>query len=361
MFNAEAAGSLLRRGFATIGDGEGAKYELPGWAVFVLATTALIFFVIMFMVEYTFGRVLPTLLMIETPQEVIGFEPLPTEDPDSTIKDPEQPAKAPYITSSFRQTAKLLRSVGGFRGRFRGFWVFVVGAALVAWLSSMLAFIPFVPRGVAGVIASVICAQFSLAWTTIVISEPSPKRWFRRFPSVKQWRKVAIPTAVLAIAEQITVLVPLNIALLAGLDRKPEDIAHLSPGQQTAMTFKGLGIFALSVVLSVLLVMPANIVLTRVQASLLSDAEETIVPFDRSFGGKVIPEIVGGSGVISMVDALKTFDWSSRLRLVKAYVKVFVMQFAVTVVFTLILFGELFAIVGKDLSKIFPEKGDKDL
>lgn len=232
---------------------------------------------------------------------------------------------------------------------------------LVQWIASILTFIPFVPRGVAGVIAAVICAQFSLAWTQIVISEPSPKTWFRRLPSAKTWRKVAIPTAVLAVAEQIAVLVPLYLAMVAGLTKDPKVIAHLSPHEQTMMSLKGLGIFALGVVLSFLLVIPANVTLTRVQASLLPDTEETIVPFDRSFGGKVIPEIVGGSGVIGMLDAWKTFDWSSRVRLVKAYAKVFAIQTAVTILFTICLFSQLFIIVGKDLSKVFPDDDNKDL
>ena len=300
--------------------------------------------------------------MIESPGEAISFTPLATEDPDSIInKDPEQPIRPPYITSSFRRTVMHLKNIGGFRGRFRGFWLYVVNALLVSWLSTSLTFIPFVPRGVAGVFAAVICAQLSLAWTQIVISEPSPKTWFRRLPSAKLWRKVAVPVAVLAVAEQIAVLVPLYIAMVAGLNKEPKEVAHLTPGQQTAMTFKGLAILCLSIVLSFGLVIPANTVLTRVQASLLPDTEETIVPFDRSFGGKVIPEIVGGSGVISMLDAWTSFDWSSRIRLVKAYAKVFAMQTAVTILFTLVLVGELFAIVGKDLSKVFPDEPSKDL
>jgi len=361
-----AAGTLLRRGFeAAVGDkdGQSPPINLPGWGVLMLGTTAAIFFGIMFMIEYTFGRVLPTLLMIESPQEAIGFEPLPTEDPDSTInKDPEdQASRPPYITASFRRTLKLLQSVGGFRGRFRGFSIFVVNAMLAQWIASILTFIPFVPRGVAGVIAAVILAQFSLAWTQIVISEPSPKTWFRRLPSAKTWRKVAIPTAVLAIAEQIAVLVPLYLAMVAGLTQDAKVIAHLSPHERTMMSLEGFGIFALGVVLSFLLVVPANVTLTRVQASLLPDTEETIVPFDRSFAGKVIPEIVGGSGAIGMLDAWKTFDWSSRIRLVKAYAKVFAIQTVVTILFAICLVSQLFIIVGKDLSKVFPDDDNKDL
>jgi len=328
-----------------------------------LAATAIFFFVIMFTISYTFGRVLITLVMIESPQEAITFEPLPTEDPDSTInKDPEEvAARPPYITSSFRRTARHLKSVGGFSARFRGLSVYVVNAILISWIASMLIYIPFVPRGVAGVIAAVVCAQFPLAWTHIVISEPSPKTWFRRFPSPKLWRKVAVPTAVFAVAQQISVLLPLYLADLAGITQDAKAVGRLSPREQTIMSLKGFGIFGLSVLLSFLLVLPANVTLTRVQASLLPETDETIVPFDRSFGGKVIPEIVGGSGVVSMLDAWKTFDWSSRIRLIKAYAKVYALSLLVGVMFGLVLLGEMFLIGGKNWSKLLPGNGDKDL
>ena len=300
--------------------------------------------------------------MIESPQEAITFEPLAIEDPDSTInKDPEQPARPAYITSSFRRTVKHLQAVGGFRGRFRGFAVFIVNAILVRWIARMLVFIPFVPYGVAGVIAAVICAQLPLAWTQIVISEPNPKSWYRRIPSPRVWRKVAVPTAVLAVAEQITILVPLRLFELAGFTQDAKTIAQLSPHDQTMLSLKGFGIFVLSVVLGFLLVLPANVTLTRVQASLLPDTDETIVPFDRSFGGKVIPEIVGGNGVVSMLDAWKTFDWSSRIRLIKAYAKVYALTMLVTFFFTICLTAEMFLIAGKDWASVLPGDGSKDL
>ena len=39
---------------------------------------------------------------------------------------------------------------------------------------------------------------------------------------------------------------------------------------------------------------------------MLPDEDEAIVPFDRSFGGKVVPAILGGSGKLSIRDAWKT-------------------------------------------------------
>ena len=123
------------------------------------------------------------------------------------------------------------------------------------------------------------------------------------------------------------------------------------------MALKTLSVLALSVTLAFLVVIPANVTLTRVQSSLLPEEVESIVPFDRSFGGKVIPEIVGGSGVIGMLDAWKTFDWNSRVRLIKAYAKFLAMQFAISILFVVTIGAQIALIVGKDLKKIFPGNG----
>lgn len=290
--------------------------------------------------------------MIESPAEAITFEPLPTDDPDSAIKDPEQPLTPQPITASFRKSVRLLQSVGGFAGRFRGFWMFVVHAALAQWVAGMISFA--VPRSLANILAVVALAQFSLGWTHIVISEPSPKPWYRRLPTAKTWKKVAGPTALLAVCEQLAVFIPVYIAVATGMTDNPQS---LTPHQKSTLGVKGLFLLLLMLVLSFVLVFPANVILTRVQASLLSDSEETIVPFDRSFGGKYVPEIVGGNG-ISLLDAWRTFDWASRVRLVKAYAKMLAMQLAIWVVFAACITAQLFIVVGKDWSKLIPEDGN---
>ncbi|KAK0101845.1 hypothetical protein ONS96_005823 [Cadophora gregata f. sp. sojae] len=300
--------------------------------------------------------------MIESPQDSISFEPLPTEDIDSTInKDPEQPPKPQLITSSFRRT---LRHLGGFSARFRGLGIFIVNTLAVQWIAGILAVLPIInllPRGFANVVALVLCAQLSLTWTHIVISQPSPKTWFRRLAPAKMWKKVAIPTAIFALAEQVAVYIPIYMSILAGLvDKDAKEIVDMKPSQKTAMTFKAFGILCFGLVLTFLVVIPANVMLTRVQASLLVDTEETIVPFDRSFGGKVIPEIVGGSGRIGMLDAWKTFDGAARIRLIKAYLKVVGMQLAVSFLFTMCLVSQVFIIAGNDWSKLIPEDGNKN-
>jgi len=259
------------------------------------------------------------------------------------------------ITSSFRTTIRHLQSKGGFRARFRGLSVLIFYSMAVQWLSQM--FSVFVPFLLAPVIATTLCATLSLTWTHIVISDPNPKPWYKRIPPIKTWKKVAGPTAILAIAEQLAIILPAYLAATYGFVGNPEDYAKYTNAQRNILVLKGFSVFALSVALTLLVVVPANVTLTRVQASLLPDEVESVVPFDRSFGGKVIPEIVGGSGVIGMLDAWKTFDWNSRVRLIKAYVKVFAMQFVLTLFFVVIMGAEIALIVGKDLKNLFPGDG----
>jgi len=302
-------------------------------------------------IEYTFGRVVPTLLMIESPAEAIDFQPLKTNDP--ATKDAEQPFVPKPITASFRKTVRHLHAVGGFAARFRGFWLFVVQGALVQWIAGMISFM--LPRSLANIVALVALSQLSLAWTQIVISGPSPKPWYRRLPASKTWKKVAGPTAILALSEQLAVFVPVYIAVATGMAENPR---NFTPHQKSMLGVKALFLALLGLVLAIVFVIPAKVVLTRVQASLLPDSDETIVPFDRSFGGKVVPEIVGGDGV-SLKDAWATFDWASRVRLVKAYAKVLAMHITVWVVFVVCICAQLFMVVGKDFSKLIPKDGKR--
>lgn len=135
----------------------------------------------------------------------------------------------------------------------------------------------------------------------------------------------------------------------------------MSSAQKHMTALKGISILISAIVLSFIIVLPANVILTRVQASLLPDNQETIVPCDRSFGGKVTPAIVGGSGVLGLLDAWKTFDWNARVRLAMAYAKVFAMEVALAMLFVAIAVGELSIIIGQSqLKKIItgPKNGD---
>lgn len=77
---------------------------------------------------------------------------------------------------------------------------------------------------------------------------------------------------------------------------------------------------------------------------MLPEEDESIVPFDRSFGGKVVPAILGGSGRLSIADAWRTFDRAGRARYFKVIGKVLLMQFGLLVAFTLALLGQVLLI-----------------
>jgi hypothetical protein len=85
-----------------------------------------------------------------------------------------------------------------------------------------------------------------------------------------------------------------------------------------------------------------------VEASLLSPEEETIVPMDRTFGGR-IPYI---GATLNVGDAWASFTWEARVRLVKHYVKFFFVMVAMTIVFVHLLALEFFAAAGADAKDI---------
>jgi hypothetical protein len=210
---------------------------------------------------------------------------------------------------------------------------------------------PFLSGGVATVLASVACAQLPCGWTHIVLTSPNRKPWYQRLPPTKQWKRIALPTAILAIAEQVSLRIPFNF-LYRARPSKAKETANLSLGGQFVKLLALFGILMFGMLLTAVLVLPAEIILVRVQASLLPDSEETIVPFDRSFDGKLGP---GGNRVLSMLDAWKTFDFNAKKRLVKAYVEKSAIQILLFSLLVACLLAEVFVIVGTDFSTMFPE------
>jgi hypothetical protein len=298
--------------------------------------------------------------MVESPTAAI-FEPVANEDPDAPLNNkltsPVEPelclVKQAPITATLRSAVRYLRERAGFWSRFRGISLWIVYVFLFARLSQFFSIWHFIPMGVDGVLAAVILARLRMGWTHIVISEPSKKYWFQRLPSWGSWKKIALPTFVLAVCEQITLGLPMALWFAFGLARfnDPQKIADLNDAERNILLLKGLAVLFLGLFSAVAIVIPATVSLTRVHASLLSDEVETIVPFDRSFGGRVVPAIVGGSGVISMLEAWKTFDWNSRIRILKLYGKVIAMQTAVIFLFAFVIVGQLHLIMGPEFKK----------
>jgi hypothetical protein len=248
--------------------------------------------------------------------------------------------KTAPITSSLCGTIKHLKARCGRGFSVRGLGLWAVNNFLTYHLSHLLARVlplPYMPaRGIAAVLTSTLLCRLSLTWTHIVISENSDQWWGRRIPSCKNWLKIAPATALAAAAKQLTIGLPIIAFELFDLPRFLDNTNLIGEIDEHARRVVGMQLIAvvgIALGTAVLVLVPATVTLTRVQASLLPETDETVVPFDRSFGGKVVPEILGGSGKIGLLDAWKTFDWASRLRLVRVYLRMALIQFGVFVAF----------------------------
>lgn len=253
------------------------------------------------------------------------------------------------ITSKMCTIMKHLRAQAGPLARFRGLHISLIYHAVHGCTVSLLTSTTQHPllRPLIAIITTITFCRIQMVWTHVVISAPSTKSWYRRFPSKTAARHVLLPTAVFAIAEQAAIYVPAALLGAVGETYNNPEAYKANPehSQKVAliqMFFVGL----IAIGIFVLIVIPAHVTLKRVQASMLPEEDESIVPFDRTFAGKVKPEILGGTGAVSMLDAWKTFDNSARIRLMKLYLKIFVVSVTTTIIFLLIVVGEVKLITG---------------
>ncbi|KAF2812515.1 uncharacterized protein BDZ99DRAFT_461188 [Mytilinidion resinicola] len=364
--------ALVRRGVQAAsegfknGDGKPVEIKIPGWGQALLFTTFIVFTVILSSLEYTLKDVVATLAMVESPSAEIALTS-PPEDADPLMKNDgnvEENAgpnvtlvRAKPITSKIRTTLRHLKSQAGPLSKWRGLVPFIFYNFTHAFVTKILdAVIPgFIPGRffIFSSLSAVLLARVHAAWTHTVISMPSNKRFWRRMPPASSWRQLALPAAVKACAGYASLYVAVGFVYVLRLNRLN--------GNELA-TYKGVDWFLLAlrvtslvavVLLSALFVtLPAIVTLVRVEASLLPEDSECIVPFDRSFAGKVVPAILGGSGAIGFVDAWRSFNWEARRRLVFLYVKITLVMFAVMIILMPIMVFEIWVVMGPALQKL---------
>ena len=312
--------------------------------------------------------------MVETPTATAIIKTSPPEysdeDPDSPLMDfDEKDTKVRHveqelllvrskpITAKIRTTIRHLRSRAGFLSRFRGISMFVVWITLSFAISRLMAGLsmhsqasPFLAS-----LGSAILCRFHAAWTHIVISEPSEKRWYQRLPERKQFKKLFFPTLLHAFAIQFAT--QMTIGLFRSFDlhqfiESPERFSSLPDSERHMVIAKFVLVHVFGLANLVLIAIPASVMLTRVQASMLPEDCEPIVPFDRTYGGLVKSVEEGGKGRLWMTQAWKTFDWNSRMRLMKFYVKTLAVQTLLGALFIGIAVAEVQFIMGDQLQKM---------
>lgn len=272
-------------------------------------------------------------------QEEKSLDKSPPVEPELLI------IKSKPITSNIRATMRHLRAQAGRWSRFRGLALALIYRKLHQLLFLVLSQLSFglLTYTLAHVATNVALCGLDMAWTHIVISAPSTQPWWHRIPSLDRVKVIIVPTAICAVAELACIFVPSQLFQAFGLMPYMLDPSLLQGASQQvrrAVITKASVVLLSALATGFLVLIPATITLRRVQASMLPDEDEAIVPFDRTFGGKVQPVVAGGSGAVSMLDAWKTFDWAARLRYLKLQAKIVALVVATTVMFALVFAGE---------------------
>ena len=188
-----------------------------------------------------------------------------------------------------------------------------------------------------------------MTWIHVIISEPSEKRWYNRIPRpfLKTWKKIAPAVAIWAVTSQIVTILPMLVTGSFGVIRRMDD-PTFEPGMKDAYLTAGqLFLTAiLTIVLFVGLQIPATVAMVRVAASMLPEEDETIVPFDRTFGGRTTPEIIGGQGKIGIMEAWRSFTGEQRRRVLRTVLKAAALVLVTWFVFSTVIIAEAHLLFG---------------
>ncbi|KAF5019614.1 hypothetical protein F66182_8380 [Fusarium sp. NRRL 66182] len=307
--------------------------QLPEWSSLVFLLNLIIIVPIFVIINYTFETVFPVLAIVED-EKPPAYDPLPVEPlSDNGMPKPAGTPSAPVavqgrpVTSSFRATYRLVRSQGGFRALFRGLPCLAAQALVTGLISGPIYSIAPFSFVFSSLVSSLILVQLSTAWVHIVITPASVLPFWRRLPPFKAtfnatWRPTLIYWAATQIASFITIGIAYLVQAKQGADlNDPNSFAGAVPA------------LIIAILLQIAVQIPAYVVLVRVQASLLPADADTIVPFDRSFNGRIEPVVVGGLGYATVRDAWSSFSKSAWRRIVMLNVKVAAIS-VVAVLFT---------------------------
>ncbi|KAI0109930.1 hypothetical protein F4814DRAFT_441356 [Daldinia grandis] len=322
----DIAHAVYKRGESSMGG-----YEMPGWGWGLILLDIIVFLPLFMTVNYTLQHVFPTLAIVEDPSPP-AYEPVSLNEDTQSLAEDNAPiadeaarggSQARLITSSVRSTYRTLTAISGFRSLFRGlacYFALTFSSSFVFGILSST----FVPSLIAAPISAVALVQVYTAWTHIVISAPSSKTFWQRLPPFKKaFQATALPVVIFFFAKELSTFVPRMLAYGMSMNLPDPKQPGVIPEGDKNDIWKAVLVLLLAFVMNIFLVIPAQVVLTRVQASLLPDEDDTIVPFDRSFQGKVEPAIVGGKGFVTIKDAWQSFPRASWIRLVKLYAKIF--------------------------------------
>jgi len=332
-------------------------FKMPIWGYVVIGLTVAVSIFALASISYTIGHVILTLTAVETPMteeymnvDQPGAKTDSSLEKESLLKDVEvvtAPVPAKPITSSLPGTFKHITSIGGFRARWRGLKFGLVYFFIFGFFCHLIGYAaPRFPgsRSIVSTLVAVIFVRIHAAWTHATIAMPSQKRVRDRLlPRRLCWRQLAIPTFAL-----MTVPRGLHYAIFCTLMY----VNQIAAAKDLTWLWVAGGIVLLvaAICVDIFVALPLLATLSRIEAALLPEDEDTIVPVDRSFGGKVVPNSVAGTcAVATFKNAFKSIDGEARRRMAKVYFKMFIVITGVLfIAFHAVLF-ELWAIMGDKL------------
>jgi hypothetical protein len=308
--------------------------------------------------EYTLKQVIATLSMIDSPGTTITITPSQADSID--LKEPlletgptVTTVRAKPLTTSIRGTLRHLTATAGRLARWRGLILFMAyGMTSSIVMSFISVLVPRFPgrEMLVSAATGALLANLHAAWTHKVISMPSSKGIRESLPDRQAWKTLALPAAVYNSVAYLCVY--LLLGLMYVLRIQDVDLNNdFDVKAAAALLGKLAAVVAAAILCGLFIVLPATVTLIRIEASLLPEEQETIVPFDRTFAGKVVPRVLGGTGAVGFLDAWKSFTWEARRRVLKLYVKINAIIMVVALVFAHVLVFEVWAIMGPAVQK----------
>lgn len=269
------------------------------------------------------------------------------------------------ITTNIRATVRHLTSTYGLMARYNGLATFMMWAFVsTVWrhiitinLVNGLDMYRPVAHAISTLAAGVIFARLHMLWTHMMIAVPGTS-WAATGTNDSTVFKKLVPAAIMnAVAWEATVGLPVVLGWAMGLFVEKDGMlaTTVQDGQpmECHEMYKMLLVVLVGVLSLIGLYIPAHVALVRVEASMLPAEVETVVSFDRTFGGRVIAESEGGSGKLGFVDAWRSFEKAQRVRLLKVFAKIFLVETVLHVFFGVLIVVELLTFVGaENLAKL---------
>lgn len=354
--------TFVKRAVA-IKHGNGEEVELPTWGIVVVYLTVLVGSVAFSLVSYMLNHVITSLSMVESPMAAITVTPS-AQEPSAKEGEKETlletgPTIALVnqkpITSSIRATIRHLVANAGRFARFRGYRIHIVYSLLnslvFTFFNGALDFLPG-QAILSAAISGALLARIHAVWTHKVVGMPTEQSFCQRIPNKSHWKTLALPAAIASAMPYISMYLTAGLVMLLGFDDMEPVITC---AQKMGVIARVLGVAIFAITCTLFLCLPALVTRVRIEASILPDDQDTIVPFDRTFGGKVVSKMMGGSGVVGFLDAWKSFNWEARRRLIKLYIKNFFILTGMLLVFFHIVAFETFAIMGPAVGKLMAQ------